>query len=224
MRTSNKGSLLPDRPSTIDLGDREPVDLELIDRIRSGDERSTEALLHRYRWLALHHARAFFLTGWTDQDVIQEAMIGLFKAIRAFEGASQTPFAAFADLCIRRQIASALKAATRYKHFPLNSALSLDLDADDDDWSDRKIADAIAGPANWDPSVLVVSSEQIESIRAHLTQTLTELESDVLELSMQGLSYQQICALLNAHRKRIDNALQRIRAKLRAYLAAQEEF
>lgn len=204
------------------MGERQAVDLALIECVRSDDGRSMEILLHRYRWLAKYRARQCFLAGSTEQDIAQEAMIGLFKAIRDFDPAAQTPLVAFADLCIKRQIASALKAANRQKHFALNSALSLDLPAEDADWSEITIGDRLAAPPTRDPSLLVISSEQIESIRDHLTKSLTALENDVLELSLQGLSYDQIAEILDAHRKRIDNALQRVRAKLRAHLAAEE--
>ena len=204
------------------LDARQAVDLEMLARVRSGDERSTEMLLDRYRWLAGYRARACFLPGSTEEDLIQEAMIGLFKAIRDFDIDSQTPFSAFADLCIKRQIFTALKIANRYKHVPLNSALSFDPVAGEDD-ADMWMGD-LAGPSTLDPGVLAVSSEQIEDIREHLNRTLTTLENDVLALALEGLSYKQIAEALDWHRKGIDNALQRIRTKLRAHLRLDESF
>lgn len=201
---------------------RQVVDLELLKRVRTGDERATEILLNRYRWLARHRTGAWFMAGSTEEDLLQEAMIGLFKAIRNFDIDLDMPFSAFADLCIKRQIATALKTANRYKHLPLNSAASFDPVADQDDDYDMQIADILVAPATLDPGVLVISTEQIEDIRDHLTRTLTGLEKDVLELSLQGLSYKQMAEALDWHRKGIDNALQRIRSKLRAHLNGSE--
>ncbi|MEA2517350.1 MAG: polymerase sporulation-specific sigma factor [Actinomycetota bacterium] len=209
-------------PSTIV---KEKVDLhaledtELVSRARGGDDRCIEILLGRYRNFARSKARSYFLAGSDKEDVVQEGMIGLFKAIRDFEEDTGTPFRAFAELCISRQILTAIKTANRQKHQPLNSSVSLDAPAfGGDDQSDRTVGDNFVGPKSSDPVELVISAEEIEAIRDTMKESLTDLEGDVLRLYMDGKSYEEIAGVLGNHVKSIDNALQRIKRKLQRHI------
>lgn len=201
------------------VGLQELEDNELVERVRSGDERCVEILLSRYRNFARSKARSFFLAGSDKEDVVQEGMIGLFKAIRDFDLAQDTPFRAFAEICISRQILTAIKTANRQKHQPLNSSISLDAPAYGDADSDRSVGDRlVATSTTSDPIELVISAEEIEAIRDNMSETLTELEGDVLRLYMDGKSYEEIAEALGNHVKSIDNALQRIKRKLQRHI------
>jgi RNA polymerase sporulation-specific sigma factor len=203
-------------------GLQELEDNELVERVRTGDERCVEVLLSRYRNFARSKARSYFLAGSDKEDVVQEGMIGLFKAIRDFDLAQDTPFRAFAELCISRQILTAIKTANRQKHQPLNSSISLDAPAYGDDDSDRSVGDhLVATSTSSDPIELVISSEEIEAIRDSMSETLTELEGDVLRLYMDGKSYEEIAGALGNHVKSIDNALQRIKRKLQRHIESR---
>ena len=193
-------------------------DVDLVRRTHAGDERALETLIARYRHFARAKARTFFLAGSDKEDVVQEGMIGLFKSIRDFQPAQGTPFASFAELCISRQILSAIKSANRHKHYPLNSSLSLDAPAYSDDGELRSIGETLEG-SQTDPVELVVSAEEIESLRDALKAGLTDLEANVLRLYMDGRSYEEIARVLGNHVKSIDNALQRIKRKLHRHLA-----
>lgn len=199
-----------------DLGVLE--DNELVERTQHGDERCLEVLLSRYRNFARSKARSYFLAGSEKEDVVQEGMIGLYKAIRDFDLSQDTPFRAFAELCISRQILTAIKTANRNKHQPLNSSVSLDAPAYSDSKSDRSVADSLIGPTSNDPAELVISSQEIDAIRVSLGENLTDLEGDVLRLYMDGKSYEEIAGALGNHVKSIDNALQRIKRKLQRHL------
>lgn len=199
-------------------------DLQLVERVRVGDERCLEALLSRYRNFARSKARSYFLAGSDKEDVVQEGMIGLFKAIRDFDLEQETPFRAFAELCISRQILTAIKTANRQKHQPLNSSISLDAPAYGDDQSDRSVGDhLVASSVMSDPAEMVISAQEIDAIRESMSDSLTELEGDVLRLYMDGKSYEEIAGALGNHVKSIDNALQRIKRKLQRHLASREE-
>ena len=193
-------------------------DNELVERTQHGDERCLEVLLSRYRNFARSKARSYFLAGSEKEDVVQEGMIGLYKAIRDFDLSQDTPFRAFAELCISRQILTAIKTANRNKHQPLNSSVSLDAPAYSDSKSDRSVADSLIGPNSNDPAELVISSQEIDAIRVSLGENLTDLEGDVLRLYMDGKSYEEIAGALGNHVKSIDNALQRIKRKLQRHL------
>jgi RNA polymerase sporulation-specific sigma factor len=193
-------------------------DNALVARVKDGDERCLDVLLSRYRKFARSKARSYFLAGSDKEDVVQEGMIGLYKAIRDFDPAQETPFRAFAELCISRQILTAIKTANRHKHQPLNQSVSLDAPAYNDD-GDRSVGDNIvASPRISDPAELVISSQEIEAIRDTMRESLTELEGDVLRLYMDGKSYEEIAGALGNHVKSIDNALQRIKRKLQRHL------
>ena len=199
-------------------------DRELVGRVRDGDERALEGLLVRYRGFARAKARSYFLAGSDKEDVVQEGMIGLYKAIRDFDLQQETPFRAFAELCISRQILTAIKTANRNKHQPLNSSISLDAPAhSSDDSGDGSIGETIAAARTTDPAELVISSEAIEALKSSLKDSLTELESEVLTLYMDGKSYEEIAGALGNHVKSIDNALQRIKRKLQSHLDTRDQ-
>lgn len=193
-------------------------DQELVALVRQGDERCVEILLDRYRNFARAKARSYFLAGSDKEDVVQEGMIGLFKAVRDFDVNQETPFRAFAELCISRQILTAIKSANRQKHQPLNTSVSLDAPAYGDEQSQSSVGDHLVATTLSDPVELVISSEEIEAIRDNMSETLTELEGDVLKLYMDGKSYEEIAGALGNHVKSIDNALQRIKRKLQKHL------
>jgi RNA polymerase sporulation-specific sigma factor len=196
-------------------------DEELVLVARSGDELAIEALLYRYRHYARAKARSYFLAGADKEDIVQEGMIGLFKAIRDFQGEKNIAFRAFAELCITRQIITAIKTATRQKHQPLNSYVSLNKPAPGDD-EDRPLEEALVISAGSDPADLVVSAEEIASIKLSMGRLLSDLETEVLQLYMDGKSYQQIADILGRHVKSIDNALQRIKRKLEQHLLTRD--
>jgi RNA polymerase sporulation-specific sigma factor len=214
MRTSESSELIT--PS-LDLDRLE--DTELVEQARYGEERAIEVLLARYRNFARSKARSYFLAGSEREDVVQEGMIGLFKAIRDFDLQQKTPFRAFAELCISRQILTAIKTANRHKHHPLNSSVSLDAPAYED--SDASsVADHLMSPSRTsDPAELVISAEEIEALRTSMNRNLTELEGEVLTLYMDGKSYEEIAGTLGNHVKSIDNALQRIKRKLQRHIS-----
>jgi RNA polymerase sporulation-specific sigma factor len=208
-------------PAVAALDVTELDDRELVGRARGGDERCLEALIARHRNLARAKARSYFLAGSDKDDVAQEAMIGLYKAIRDFNVSHETPFRAFAEICISRQIMTAMKTANRHKHHPLNASVSLDAPVQSDE-AHRSVADTLVAPTISDPAELIVSAEEIDGIRATMKQKLTELESEVLRLYMAGKSYEEIAAALGNHVKSIDNALQRTKKKLEKHLATRD--
>ena len=189
-------------------------DNELVALVRSGNDRSLELLLGRYRNFARSKARSYFLAGSDKEDVVQEGMIGLYKAIRDFDLEQETPFRAFAELCISRQILTAIKTANRQKHQPLNSSVSLDAPVYGDEGGERSVGDNLQASPLADPVELVISAEEIEALRDSMRENLTDLEGDVLRLYMDGKSYEEIAGALGNHVKSIDNALQRIKRKL----------
>src|SRR5687767_2458373 len=195
---------------------RDLEDEALVDRARAGEEQALEDLLNRYRHYARAKARSYFLAGADKEDIVQEGMIGLFKAIRDFQADKNTAFRVFAELCITRQIITAIKTATRQKHIPLNSYVSLNKPVASDD--DRPLEEALVHKA-IDPAELVISAEEISSIKASMGKVLSSLETEVLQLYMDGKSYQQIADMLGRHVKSIDNALQRIKRKLEQHLS-----
>jgi RNA polymerase sporulation-specific sigma factor len=197
---------------------QELEDNELVVAVRAGDERCLEVVLTRYRNFARSKARSYFLAGSDREDVVQEGMIGLFKAIRDFDATQETPFRAFAELCISRQILTAIKTANRQKHQPLNSSISLDAPVYGDQSSDRTVGENLVASALTDPVELVISAEEVEAIRDSMRGSLTQLEGDVLRLYMDGKSYEEIAGALGNHVKSIDNALQRIKRKLQKHI------
>ncbi|HYN37054.1 MAG TPA: RNA polymerase sporulation sigma factor SigH [Actinomycetota bacterium] len=194
------------------------TDEMLVRRAHTGDEKALEMLLARYRHYARAKARSYFLAGADREDVVQEGMIGLFKSVRDFDEKHHTAFRAFAELCITRQIITAIKTATRQKHMPLNSYVSLNKPLSDGEGSERPLSDSLVSDTVIDPAELVVSAEEIANIRKSVDELLSELETEVLQLYMDGKSYQEIADMLGRHVKSIDNALQRIKRKLEQHI------
>jgi len=200
----------------------EVADEELIDRARAGDDRAIEALLIRYRHYARAKARSYFLAGADREDIVQEGMIGLYKAIRDFQPDKDTAFRSFAELCITRQIISAIKSATRRKHMPLNSYVSLNQGSGVGDADAPSLEQALPTTGPSDPAELVISADEISSLRSSMVELLSGLEAEVLRLYMDGNSYGEIATILGRHVKSIDNALQRIKRKLEHHLEARD--
>jgi RNA polymerase sporulation-specific sigma factor len=189
----------------------------LIERAWGGDERALLVLLQRYRSFVRVKARTYFLVGGDREDVVQEGMIGLYKAIRDYDVDRQTSFRAFVELCVVRQIITAIKTATRQKHAPLNRYVSLYLPLYDDDDPDSSLLHHIMS-AEADPADRVMSDTEITNLEGHLARVLSDLEANVLQRYIDGRSYQEIAIELDRHEKAIDNALQRIKRKLDTYL------
>ena len=201
--------------------DERPDD-ELVQAARSGDDAALAELLTKYRAFARVKARSYFLVGADREDIVQEGMIGLYKAIRDFNPDMQSSFRAFAELCVTRQIITAIKTATRQKHGPLNNYVSFNRPVGSDDDGERVLGDVIPTVAISDPADLVISAERIRALQAHFDEVLSDLETEVLRLYVEGKSYQEIAERLQRHVKSIDNALQRIKRKLEGHLQARE--
>ena len=195
----------------------EMLDEDLVEAAKAGDDRASEFLIHKYRNFVRVKAKAYFLVGADREDIIQEGMIGLYKAIRDFRRDKLSSFRAFAELCITRQIITAIKTATRQKHIPLNSYISLNKPIYDED-SDRTLLDVISGMKVSDPEELVINQEASARMRARIRRNLSELEHRVLTAYLQGKSYQEMANELQRHVKSIDNALQRVKRKLEKHL------
>lgn len=193
----------------------------LVDLVHKGDSEALDYLIHKYRNFVRAKARTYFLIGADKEDIVQEGMIGLYKAIRDFKGDKLSSFKAFAELCITRQIITAIKTATRQKHIPLNSYISLDKPIYDDE-SDKTLMDVISGAKILDPEVLFINQEEFDDIELKMAELLSDLERKVLALYLDGQSYQEISEELNRHVKSIDNALQRVKRKLERYLEVRE--
>jgi len=189
----------------------------LVDRVHKGDSEALDYLIHKYRNFVRAKARTYFLIGADKEDIVQEGMIGLFKAIRDYREDKLTSFKAFAELCITRQIITAIKTATRQKHIPLNAYVSLDKPIYDEE-SDRTLMDVITGVKVMDPEELFINQEEFDYIELKMSELLSDLERKVLSLYLDGQSYQEISEELNRRVKSIDNALQRVKRKLERYL------
>lgn len=193
-------------------------DEDLVERYQQGENQAIEVLLARYRDFPRAKARSYFLVGADRDDIVQEGMIGLYKAIRDYQRGKDASFRTFADVCITRQILTAVKTATRHKHGPLNTGISLATPMSVSDDPDRVLADVLEAPRSSDPAELVVSLEGVTSIRVEFIGSLSRFEAEVLSLYLGGNSYQEIGALLSRHVKAIDNALQRIKKKLELHI------
>ena len=193
-------------------------DDELVARFHDGDAQALDVLLERYRRFARAKARAYFLVGADSDDIEQEGMIGLFKAARDFRPDRQASFRAFAELCITRQVITAIKTATRQKHQPLNQYVSISGVRGGDDAAERTVEDLLGDHNLPDPADEVVSIERMAAMRQSMAEMLSGLEVDVLRLYVEGKSYQEIGEHLGRHTKSIDNALQRIKRKLDTHL------
>ena len=194
-------------------------DEELAGRFQGGDTEALDVLLRRYRRFAKAKARGYFLVGGDADDIEQEGLIGLFKAARDFRPDRQSSFRAFAELCVTRQIITAIKGATRQKHQALNRYVSISsVGAASDHEDDRAMQDLLSDNTEIDPAEQVANSERYDTMREAMTRMLSSLEVDVLRLYVEGKSYQEIGVHLDRHVKSIDNALQRIKHKVDSHL------
>src|SRR5262245_1862936 len=202
---------------------RELEDLQLVIKARNGDSVAMDALIRRYAGFVRLKASSYFLAGGDADDLVQEGMIGLYKAVRDFRPDKETSFRSFAEICVTRQIITAIKSATRFKHGPLNTYVSFShTPAGQDSESDCTLGDALPGPSVNDPSVCVISTEELESLVFCLGTGLSSLESDALRLYLEGNSYEEMADELACDTKTIDNALQRVKRKIVAHQKTRE--
>lgn len=193
---------------------RDERESRLICAAQAGDEGACAELVSRYRGFVRCKARGYFLAGADRDDVLQEALIGLYKAIRDYDGGRQASFRSFAELCVTRQIITAVKTAQRHKHSLLNSYVSLNRSTGPEADGERVLGDVLAYPHSSDPAEIVISSWEAEAIRAGFVSALSPFETHVLKLYLDGDSYQEIALRLRRHVKSVDNALQRIKRKI----------
>ena len=202
---------------------RELEDLQLAVRARNGDGAALDQLIRRYTGFVRLKASSYFLAGGDAEDLIQEGMIGLYKAVRDFRADKETSFRSFAELCVTRQIITAIKTATRFKHAPLNTYVSFSqTPAGHDSDSDVTLGDALPGPGVDDPSVCVISTEELQSLVFCLGTGLSRLEAAALRMYLEGSSYEQMAAELDCDTKKIDNALQRVKRKVLTHQRARQ--
>lgn len=192
---------------------KEMLDEEIVSQAKTGDSRAQEYLINKYENFVKSKAKSYFLIGADKEDIYQEGMIGLYKAIRDFKPDKLSSFKAFAELCVTRQIITAIKTATRQKHIPLNTYISLNKPIYDEE-SDRTLMDILSEARVADPEELIISREEINHIQTEIGEVLSDLEMEVLMSYIDGKSYQEIACDLDRHAKSIDNALQRVKRKL----------
>jgi len=200
---------------------RELEDLQLVLKARNGSSAAMDSLIRRYTSFVRLKASSYFLAGGDSEDLIQEGLVGLYKAVRDFRPDKETSFRSFAELCVTRQIITAIKTATRFKHAPLNSYVSFSHTPAGQEGDDCTLGDALPGPAVNDPSVRVISTEELQSLVGCLSTTLSPLEADALRLYLEGSSYEQMAEGLGCDTKTIDNALQRVKRKILTHQASR---
>jgi RNA polymerase sporulation-specific sigma factor len=212
------------RPATAaQKAQRELEDLQLVMRARNGEGAALDVLIKRYTGFVRLKASSYFLAGGDAEDLIQEGLIGLYKAVRDFRSDKETSFRSFAELCVTRQIITAIKTATRFKHAPLNTYVSFShTPAGQDSDSECTLGDALPGPSVDDPSICVISTEELQSLVFTLGTGLSQLESDALRLYLEGSSYEHMAAELSCDTKTIDNALQRVKRKVLAHQQSRQ--
>jgi len=201
---------------------RELADLQLVMRARNGDQKALDELIRRYQGFVRLKASSYFLAGGDSEDLIQEGLIGLYKAVRDFSP-ELSSFRSFAELCVTRQIITAIKTATRFKHSPLNTYVSFShTPAGQEADGDCTLGDALPGPSVDDPSVCVISTEELQSLVFTLGSGLSKLEADALKLYLEGESYEDMAERLGCDTKTIDNALQRVKRKVLSHQQSRQ--
>ena len=201
---------------------RELADLKLVMRARNGDSKALDELIRRYQGFVRLKASSYFLAGGDSEDLIQEGLIGLYKAVRDFSP-ELSSFRSFAELCVTRQIITAIKTATRFKHAPLNTYVSFShTPAGQESEADCTLGDALPGPSVDDPSVCVISTEELQSLVFALGTGLSKLEADALKLYLEGESYETMAERLGCDTKTIDNALQRVKRKVLSHQQSRQ--
>ncbi|ACD22461.1 RNA polymerase sporulation sigma factor SigH [Clostridium botulinum] len=192
---------------------KDKLDEEVVLEAKNGNTRAQEYMISKYENFVKAKAKSYFLIGADREDIYQEGMIGLYKAIRDFKADKLTSFKAFAELCVTRQIITAIKTATRQKHIPLNTYVSLNKPIYEEE-SERTLLDVLSGIKISDPEELLINKEHMDNIEAAIAKVLSDLELEVLMSYLDGKSYQEIACDLDRHSKSIDNALQRVKRKL----------
>lgn len=192
---------------------KDKLDEEVVMEAKAGNNKAQEYLIFKYENFVKAKAKSYFLIGADKEDIYQEGMIGLYKAIRDFNPEKSTSFKAFAEICVTRQIITAIKTATRQKHIPLNTYVSLNKPIYEEE-SERTLLDVLSGLKISDPEELMISKEQMHFIEEKISEVLSGLERKVLTSYLDGKSYQEIACDLERHSKSIDNALQRVKRKL----------
>ncbi len=198
------------------------TDEEIVELAKYGNIGALEFLINKYKNFVRAKARTYFLIGADREDIIQEGMIGLYKAIRDYRYDRQASFRAFAEICVTRQIITAIKTATRQKHIPLNSYVSLNKPVFDEE-SERTLGEVVITEKDGNPEDLFINQENLMDIESTMNKILSPLEQEVVGLYLEGKSYQEIAEQLNRHVKSVDNALQRVKRKLEQYLDKREE-
>jgi RNA polymerase sporulation-specific sigma factor len=202
---------------------RELEDLQLVMKARNGSNEALDALIRRYTGFVRLKASSYFLAGGDGDDLIQEGLIGLYKAVRDFNPQMETSFRSFAELCVTRQIITAIKTATRFKHTPLNQYVSFShTPAGQESDSECTLGDALPGPGVDDPAICVISTQELQSLVFCLGTGLSQLEADALRLYLEGESYEVMAERLDCDTKTIDNALQRVKRKVLTHQKARE--
>jgi RNA polymerase sporulation-specific sigma factor len=210
-------------PKTAQKQQRELEDLQLVLKARNGSQEALDGLMRRYTGFVRLKASSYFIAGGDADDLVQEGMIGLYKAVRDFRADKETSFRSFAELCVTRQIITAIKTATRFKHSPLNTYVSFShTPAGQDGDGDCTLGDALPGPSVDDPSLCVISTEELQSLVFSLGTGLSQLESEALRLYLDGLSYEDMAVVLACDTKTIDNALQRVKRKIIAHQQSRQ--
>lgn len=198
------------------------TDEEIVAMSKSGNSAATDYIIEKYKNFVKSRARTYFLIGADKEDIIQEGMIGLYKAIRDYNSDKPASFRGFAEICITRQIITAIKTATRQKHIPLNSYISLNKPAYDEE-SERMMIDLIAESVNFNPEEIMITKEHFSSMLIKMSEVLSKFEWKVMNLFLDGKSYSEIAKKLDKSEKSIDNALQRIKKKVEKYLQTRKE-
>ena len=198
------------------------TDEELVAAARSGDDHALDVLLLRYRRVVHATAASYFLPGAERDDLVQEGMLGLYEAVLDFDPSAGARFRSFAGLCISRQLVSAVKAANRHKHGPLNDYVSIHRPLTAGEDGECTLADVLPAASHNDPAEQVLLSERVRALECHLDAALSDLETQVLRLHVDGRNYREIASVMRRHAKSIDNALQRIKRKIDAHLVEWE--
>ena len=204
-----------------EANEQDELDRKYIKMIKTGDTVALDHIMEKYKNFVFSKAKPFFIVGAEKEDIIQEGMIGLFKAIKGYDESKEVTFRVFADLCIRRQIMTAIKAATRQKHIPLNSYLSLNKTAYDEE-SDRTVIDMLDMETVPDPLDTITSRETYEKLEMKMNELLSDFEQKVLAEYLNGCSYSEIATRLDSHVKAVDNAVQRIKKKVDKHIEIDE--
>ena len=198
---------------------RQLSDEELIDRLRGGDSPITDYIMDKYKNLVRSKAKSMYILGGDNEDLIQEGMIGLFKAIRDYDCGRDASFYTFADLCISRQMYTAVQASHRQKHWPLNTYVSLyGSGRSQEDSEEMELAEALSPDQDQNPETLFIDRERVEYLEGQIDKELSSFEKQVLDLYLTGMSYSQIAKVLGREEKSTDNALQRLKSKIKKML------